>query len=64
MIWLATIEGKLNAINADGILKWSGYVAGGTINEMAFGKNGMLYFSSSDNNLYAYFSPDSSIMPD
>ncbi len=63
-IWLGTKDGKAYRFNATGQLQWSGYLAAGDISAMALDASGILYFSSSDKNIYAYFSPDSSIVPD
>lgn len=63
-IWLGVEDGKMYVFHANGSLRWSGYLSGGEYSALALGDNGILYFSSSDNNLYAYFNADSSIIPD
>jgi hypothetical protein len=63
-IWIGLNNGKIVKYNSSGELKWSGYSTSGYINEMSLDALGTLYFSSSDKNIYAYFSPDSSLVPD
>ena len=63
-VWLGASNGKLHAFTPDGILEWSGFVSGGDISAMALGNYRTLFFSSSDNNLYAYFDPDPTLNPD
>jgi hypothetical protein len=68
-IWVGIKDGKVIRFNASGELIWSGYLSGGYLSAsevsfMALGYSGILYFTSSDKNLYAYFNPDSSLTPD
>ena len=63
-IWIGAEDGKVYRYDPEGNLQWSGYLAAGNISAMAIDSSGVLYFVSSDENLYASFSPDSAMVPD
>jgi hypothetical protein len=63
-VWIGAEDGKVYRFDIAGNLQWSGYLAAGNISAMALDASGILYFTSSDKNIYAYFSPDTSIVPD